>query len=610
MHWHVRVGPGPVFAYEWLMTTRRWQLYAVRAVFIGIILLGMMFAWHSLERFTRYDETVSIQALARYGESLYATITSIELSLVLLIAPAVTAGAVCLDKTRGTLDHILATDLSNAEIVIGKLGVRLVPVLGLIACALPVAALAGLFGGIDPSALAGSFLTAIGCALLGCSLALTLSVWGRKTHEVLMLTYLLLVIWLVSPALVLLIAFFFSSPSLPNGVQALAEWLGNLNPYYLAMAPYTNPGRVGPATHLAFLTACVFTSMLLLSLATLRIRKATLQQLGRPLRKPRSVVTALLARPPWLLHIPRPSLDRNPVLWREWHHTQPSWLARLVWFIYAAFGLLWVGLSLLITTQLRGDAELIAPMNLFQVSTGFLLVSVSACSSLAEERARGSLDVLLATPLTTWTILAGKWLGSFRQVAYVVLWPAITTGLLAAQSGMWAGYFLLLALILAYGAVITSLGLAMATWVNRLGRAVALCVTIYIGGSIAWLIIVGMFLSPGLPDSVALSLMMGSPLYSTVIGTMAVMSPRHFMASHEVLSIMAGEFIWSVSACGLAFLLFTATVATFDRHLGRVSEPSGRPMRSPYRKGISKTDPEVPEWFATGHIEVSRDSTS
>src|SRR5207245_20372 len=109
----------------------------------------------------------------------------IELALVLLAGPAATAGAVCLDKAWGTLDHMLATELSDAEIVLGKLGVRLVPVLSWIACALPIMALAGLLGGIDPLALAGSFLVSIGCAVLGCSVALTLSVWGRKTHEVL-----------------------------------------------------------------------------------------------------------------------------------------------------------------------------------------------------------------------------------------------------------------------------------------------------------------------------------------------------------------------------------------------------------------------------------------
>ena len=75
---------------------------------------------------------------------------------------------------------MLATDLSNGEIVLGKLGVRLLPVLCLVACVLPLLAFSGLLGGIDPNAVLGSFLVATACAVLGCSLALALSVWGRK----------------------------------------------------------------------------------------------------------------------------------------------------------------------------------------------------------------------------------------------------------------------------------------------------------------------------------------------------------------------------------------------------------------------------------------------
>ena len=169
----------------------------------------MMIVWHSSNRLIQPGQTVSIQMLATYGENLYETIVSIELTLVLLAAPAATAGAICLDKARGTLDHMLATDLSNAEIVLGKIGVRLVPVLGLIACVLPVMALASLLGGIDPTAACRLVPdVASACAVLGCSLALTLSVWGRKTHEVLMITYLILILWLISPVLLEVVAEF------------------------------------------------------------------------------------------------------------------------------------------------------------------------------------------------------------------------------------------------------------------------------------------------------------------------------------------------------------------------------------------------------------------
>ena len=40
-----RGGLGPVFAYEWLTATRRWQMYAGRAGFVGLLLVGLVFVW-------------------------------------------------------------------------------------------------------------------------------------------------------------------------------------------------------------------------------------------------------------------------------------------------------------------------------------------------------------------------------------------------------------------------------------------------------------------------------------------------------------------------------------------------------------------------------------
>ena len=72
----------------------------------------------------------------------------IELTAVLLIAPAATAGAICLDKARGTLAHVFLTDLTDREIVLGKLAARLVPVWGLLLCLLNVAAATECYRGI------------------------------------------------------------------------------------------------------------------------------------------------------------------------------------------------------------------------------------------------------------------------------------------------------------------------------------------------------------------------------------------------------------------------------------------------------------------------------
>ena len=173
-------GRGPVFAYEWLTASRRWHGYALRSLLVLLLLLGLSGVW-----LRSHDGTgeLSVQQLAAIGRGFYAVTTLILLGLIGLAAPAATAGAICVDKAQGNLTLLFSTDLTDAEIVLGKLAARLVPVLGLIACAAPVQALATLLGGVDPAMTTGAILVCLACAVFGCTLAMTLSVWGRKTHE-------------------------------------------------------------------------------------------------------------------------------------------------------------------------------------------------------------------------------------------------------------------------------------------------------------------------------------------------------------------------------------------------------------------------------------------
>ena len=119
-------------------------------------------------------------------------------------------------------------------------------------------------------------------------------------------------------------------------------------------------------------------------------------------------------------------------------------------------------------------------INGLQVAAGLLLLSVSAATSLAEERQRGSLDVLLATPLPTRSIVWGKWWGAFRGVPPLPVLPVLIAAALATHTGFALGPVLIGGLILAYGAAITSLGLALATWMPRMGRAIGLTAGLYV----------------------------------------------------------------------------------------------------------------------------------
>ena len=130
-----RIGLGPVFVYEWITSGATMAVVclavAVRPAFAGVLLIVV---WQNAG-FPTYSP---IRAMAGIGPIVFPGRDRHGNALVLVAAPAATAGAICLDRSRGTLTHMLMTDLSNAEIVLGKLAARVVPVACLLACTLPM----------------------------------------------------------------------------------------------------------------------------------------------------------------------------------------------------------------------------------------------------------------------------------------------------------------------------------------------------------------------------------------------------------------------------------------------------------------------------------------
>ena len=551
-------GFGPVFVSECVTAARRWQTYAGRVALLAILLASLTVVWAA--KVAPSHRTPTIRQLAYVGESFFYAIAGTQLALVLLAAPAYTAGAVCLDRARGTLAHMLVTDLSAAEIITGKLGSRLLPILSLVIAGLPILALATLLGGIDPDALFGNFLVTLGVGVAGCALALLLSVWGKRPHEVMLGAYAVwAILLLAAPAWRLL------PPGWRTGPPP--TWLENTNPFLLSFAPYLRPGTVALDDYVAFFGGCLGLSALLVLLAAATLRRAATQESKR-----RGGPSG------WRLPRVGPSLDFNPVLWREWHGRRPSRWVRVVWGVYVVLALA-ATVTLLASPGTTGSMPVF--VNAFQYSIGLLLVSITSVTTLFEERVRGSLDVLLTTPLPTLSIVRGKWWGAYRGALLVMVLPlALALGLVVIDrpalgtrpTGPVEGLcltMLLAALMLAYGAAVTSLGLALATWVKRFGVAVGLSVSIYVlvtGGSTLALLALG-----GGPDFFEEFAFM-SPWFGAAELTWEIGSggARH----------LAGKVLWGIVYAAVAVALAAATRRTFDQCMGRVSESGAfRPRR-------------------------------
>jgi ABC-type transport system involved in multi-copper enzyme maturation permease subunit len=546
---------GPVFAYEWIRSSRRWQGYALRSSFVLFLLMALAYVWMNT---STYPAKSNIRLMAELGEWFFQAVIGTQLTLVLLAAPAATAGAICLDKARGTMTHMLVSDLADFEIVLGKLAARLVPVVGLVACTLPMMELLMLFGGVAPESVWGAFVVTLGVALLGSSLGLWFSLWLNKTHEALLGTYALWCLWLLGLPLLQTVAttMAWSVPLPPL----------TINPFFLTLSQ-SSPGTVTWNYALAFLGVTSGISALLIVWVVLRLRcVCTRESLprawSRHARQPTGKIDRIMRSP---LPLTSPSLDRNPLLWRECRRGRPS-----IWAIVVAFSsIVLASTSTIAAVLLPPDTKVAEWVNGLQISIGLLILTVMAATALGEERTRGSLDVLLSTPFSARQLVLGKWLGTFRRVALLAILPGLVVWMRAPQAGYEAvpAVAFMLAYILCAGAAVTSLGLAIGTWFSQLGRAVAVSVGIYLFVTLS-----PCYLAPTL-----FARNDGSALLSPLVwaGTMTV----DLATPSRVVTPIDWAIFWMLMWAVVAVGLLSTTVASFDRRLGRVETVFARLAR-------------------------------
>jgi ABC-type transport system involved in multi-copper enzyme maturation permease subunit len=584
----MRWGLGPVFKYECLTNSRRWQAYALRSIGVAGLLLAMtLIATSNGAMFERQ----SWRQYAQLGEYYFYAMIGVELAMVMLAAPAATAGAICLDRARGTLAHMLMTDLSDAEIVLGKLAARLMPVMGLVACSWPVLAISSLLGGIDPIALTLAFAIIVAMAVLGCTIALTLSVWARKTHEVILTTY---TVWILA-ALIWPIWAGLSNSGPTGTFTPPPDWTLLANPFYVAFAPYAVPAKLGIWDYLGFFGVTLGSSAGLTSLAVWRTRPVACRGSRDESRRPRLGLIGRLTR-----SLPTPSLDRNPVLWREWHRSRPSrWMMGLLTLLMGTTAVLCVvGAVGFWQNGAQPRPRMIWEVAgvcayLLHVVFGLLILSAVAPTSMAEERQRGSLDILAATALSTRTIVIGKWLGTFRLAVPMAVFPGLMALAMATAHGdsspissPWlepdffkyiplgpriAGIIVVIATILAHGALIASIGIALAVWIKRQSRAIAISVGLFIFATAAWPIIANIaFSGPNHFFGRDLGSLSPVALCATFIN---FFTNRRYGNVGDIL--WSGTF-WCVEVVILAMGLLWLTVRTFDDCFDRLPDRPGR----------------------------------
>jgi ABC-type transport system involved in multi-copper enzyme maturation permease subunit len=172
---------GPIFGYELVRLARRGQHTRLRAALAAVLLVTLFVLygnWFPGADLFTLDPTQSAARVpreqqSRFAESFMHAFLFVQLGVVILLTPVYAAGGVAEEIDRKTLDHLFATDLSDREIVLGKLSARLLYVAGILLTGLPILALAQLWGGIDMMILLKCY-GVIGCTMVSLG---GLSIW-------------------------------------------------------------------------------------------------------------------------------------------------------------------------------------------------------------------------------------------------------------------------------------------------------------------------------------------------------------------------------------------------------------------------------------------------
>ncbi len=427
---------GPVFGREATIAPRRPRTYIARAGYALTLLILMVTTWSVL---TGTQEVRDVGDLARFGTVLFQFLALLQLTLALFFSAMLAASAVAQEKDRRTLVLLLLTNLTNCELVLGKLLASLLGVLTMLAAGLPIFLLVALFGGVSFGQVANVFAITL-VSILACgSLGSTLALWREKTFQALAMTVLVLVLWLAVWEAA-------GSGQLGTGWESWAAVFSPWRAVLEATRPYVHQPSAGmwiSPIHL-FLVAGLFGSLLLNGLAVWKVRRWNSSGEGRI--EPREEVAGQAASIWGAQHDAEKAAQAgekpttaaasstartrrvwdNPILWREvrtWAYGRRILAVRLAYLVmfglatFVLVGMVESGRSLTV----GGGAMVLVPLFLL----GLILVNAQAVTSLTSERDAKALDLLLVTDLTPKEIVFGKLGGVFYNTKEMIVLPVL-----------------------------------------------------------------------------------------------------------------------------------------------------------------------------------------
>jgi ABC-2 type transport system permease protein len=153
---------------------------------LSVVLFGVYFIiWNDATN----GGGIANWAQRKVGQEMFIALTWVQMVLLALIGPSLTAGALTLEYEQQTIEMLSLTSLSTRNIVAGKAGAAVLYLWMLLASSLPLAGMCFVFGGISVSEVLVSYLLLGVWCLLGCTVGVFWSSMLTKTSMATLATY-------------------------------------------------------------------------------------------------------------------------------------------------------------------------------------------------------------------------------------------------------------------------------------------------------------------------------------------------------------------------------------------------------------------------------------
>jgi ABC-type transport system involved in multi-copper enzyme maturation permease subunit len=441
---------GPVLYYDLVRSARRVRFVVVRTLYgLGV---SFILCWMFYILVIEQGWEMPTQRMADFANNFFYTFLVIQYLTVVLLTPAYTAGAISEEKERRTLEFILATDLDNREIILGKVVSRLLNLTLLLLAGVPILSFLQFLGGVDFSmVLAGFAATALTMYSMA-GLSILNSVMCRRARDAIVMTYLMALTYgLIATGawVVMMIAsmggFWPELASFPSygsfvspvELKDVVDWLNAGNVIHAIYKLGRGAGAAAvfdqelPAVLGGYVLFHALAGTACLGWAVLRLRVLALSENVRRSAKKKGARGH---------GGPKPRVGRHPMVWKEVFAEgglRLNALGRIVAGVLVAASFVPTGIILYLfffedfafngpnAWQRVGEAMNGAQMRFMGTVVAVLMllaVVVRAAGSVRSERERNTLDELLTTRLTNGEILFGKWVGAILSVRWCWAW--------------------------------------------------------------------------------------------------------------------------------------------------------------------------------------------